>query len=110
MTKLDPAIIEAASCQTLAGKERGPKARASRVIRALADHMPEEAVEESAKLIAQWIGYKWEGLPDIDISDKYPDWAFDGIGTKTMQGGKPAIRKIVREALAAFLKRCGDME
>ena len=57
--------------------------------------------DEPAKLLAEWIGYSWDGLRNEDISDKWPDWAFNGIGRKHMQGGKPALRKIATAMIAA---------
>ncbi len=68
---------------------------------AIAEPNSAEHVEEAAKLLCSWIGYAWEGCGDMDISDEYPDWAYNGIGTKDMQGGKPALRKIARAMLAA---------
>ena len=41
------AVIDAASCQTRSGVERGPEARARRVINAIADHLPDSAVREA---------------------------------------------------------------
>lgn len=57
-------------------------------------------VEDGAKIIADWIGYAWEGLGDRDISAEFPDWAYDGIMSLQMQGGKPALRKVAAAILA----------
>ncbi len=61
----------------------------------------ESHVEAAAKVLADWIGYDWEGLGDRDISPEYPDWAYNGIGDLGMQGGKPALRKVVLAMLSA---------
>lgn len=61
---------------------------------------PDGAVEDGAKILAKWLGYDWDGLSDRDISDNYPDWAFNGIGHKGLQGGKPALRKVAASILA----------
>jgi len=52
------AVIKEASCQTRSGVERGPEARARRVILALADDLPESAVEVA---LVQYHGKYWQG-------------------------------------------------
>lgn len=66
----------------------------------LAPEVDVDAVEEGAKIIASWIGYAWDGLGERDISDQYPDWSYNGIGSRGMQGGRPALRKIAAKILA----------
>jgi hypothetical protein len=63
--------------------------------------IPDSVVEAAAKEIAAWINYAWDGLHDRDISGQYPDWCYNGIGDLSMQGGKPALRRIARAALTA---------
>jgi hypothetical protein len=65
-------------------------------------------IEEGAKVLAQWIRYAWDGLPDQDISAEYPDWSYNGIGSLSMQGGKPALRKVAAAILALAATRSGS--
>lgn len=58
--------------------------------------------EQIAREIAKWIRYSWDGLGDMDISDKYPDWSRNGIGDLHMQGGKPALFKLARRIVSAI--------
>ena len=51
--------------------------------------------DAGAKILADWFGYAWDGLDDRDISERYPDWT----PSRSLQGGKPALRKIVRRIL-----------
>ena len=67
--------------------------------------MDDEMVETGAKLIAGWINYSWEGLGERDNSSEYPDWAFNGIGSLHMQGGKPACRRLAKAILQAALTK-----
>lgn len=64
-----------------------------------------EVVEEGAKILAKWIGYAWDGLSDRDISAEYKDWAYSGSGALSMQGGKPALRKVAAAILALAATR-----
>jgi len=57
--------------------------------------------DAGARILASWLGYSWGGLRDNDISDQHKDWSFDGIGFSSMQGGKPALRRIVQAILSA---------
>lgn len=62
----------------------------------------DEMVEAAAKIVCAWLNTSWDGLSDRDISDKFPDWAYPVYGP-SLQGGKPALRKIMRAALEAAL-------
>lgn len=62
----------------------------------------DEMVEAAAKIVCAWLNTSWDGLSDRDISDKFPDWAYPVYGP-SLQGGKPALRKIMRAALEATL-------
>lgn len=64
-----------------------------------------EVIEEGAKVLAHWIRYAWDGIPDQDISAEYPDWSYNGIGSLRMQGGKPALRKVAAAILALAATR-----
>ena len=66
------------------------------VVRRVAD------VDAAARILATWIGYSWDGLSDRDISAEYPDWARNGIGDLHMQGGKPALRRVVTAILTTY--------
>jgi len=57
--------------------------------------------EAAARVLAEWFGYAWDGLHDRDISNRYPDWVYDGIGGKKFQGGRPALRRVAQAMLAA---------
>lgn len=57
-------------------------------------------LEAAGAILAKWLGYSWNGLSKDDISDRFPDWAFNGVGHKSLQGGRPAIRKVLGEILA----------
>jgi len=74
MSNLPEACIEAASCQTRTGVERGPEARASRVILALAENLPEHSIGKALS-------------------------AFYANGVETC-----STREAIRAAIAAFLK------
>jgi len=70
----------------------------------------DEMVEVAAKIVCSWLNKSWDGLSDEDISDKFPDWAYPVYGP-SLQGGKPALRKIMRAALEAALgagPKCGN--
>jgi len=56
-----------------------------------------EMIEAGARLLAEWLGYSWEGLPDKDISGEWRDWTQDG---RKLQGGNPALRKIAAKILS----------
>ncbi len=56
--------------------------------------------EAAAQVLAGWLGYAWDGLHDRDISNRYPDWVYDGIGGKKFQGGRPALQRIAQAMLA----------
>lgn len=58
-------------------------------------------VEAAAKVICAWIRYSWDGVEERDISDRFSDWAYNGVGSLGMQGGKPALRRVARAALEA---------
>lgn len=60
-----------------------------------------EQIEAAARVLARWINYAWDGLHDRDISAEFPDWAYNGIGSLSMQGGKPALRRVAREMMEA---------
>lgn len=74
--------------------EMGNLHRAITEFEAVCKAPSDEAVEAAAKKLCSWIGYAWEGVGEMDISNDYPDWCSDG-----MQGGKPALRKISRAML-----------
>lgn len=57
--------------------------------------------EAPARVLAEWLGYAWDGLHDRDISNRYPDWVYDDIGGKKFQGGRPALRRVAQAMLAA---------
>jgi hypothetical protein len=57
-------------------------------------------VEEASKLLSEWLGYAWDGLGDRDISADWPDWTY-GFSGRSLQGGKPAVRRIVSRVLEA---------
>jgi len=63
----------------------------------------EESLEKAAQDLAGWLGYDWDGLDDRDISAQFPDWSVNGIGHLSMQGGKPALRKIVAKMFATYV-------
>ena len=67
-----------------------------------------EVIEEGAKILAKWIGYAWDGLGERDISADYRDWSYNGIGALSMQGGKPALRKVASSILARAATRSGS--
>ncbi len=67
----------------------------------MSDEFPAETVESVARIFAKWINYSWEGLSDRDISDRFPDWAYNGIGDLGYQGGKPGLRKLALAVLRA---------
>ena len=48
----------------------------------------------AAKVLADWLGYSWDGLPDRG-SDGFPDWAYDGNGRKRYQGGKEGLLRLL---------------
>jgi len=54
-----------------------------------------DTIEAGAKILAAWLGYSWEGMPDRDISDRFRDFARPG----EFQGGKPALRKMAARIL-----------
>lgn len=53
-------------------------------------------VEAAARVIGAWVRHDWDGLRDQDISDRFADWH-----GSTLQGGKPALRRVARSALEA---------
>ncbi|QWY83684.1 hypothetical protein [Rhizobium phage RHph_X2_26] len=69
-------------------------------VKSLLDLPGGDAVEAGAMILADWLGLAWDGLADRDISDMWPDWSFDGLGRKNMQGGQPALRKVAARVLA----------
>jgi hypothetical protein len=66
-------------------------------------------VDAAARILATWIGYSWDGLSDRDISAEYPDWARNGIGDLHMQGGKPALRRVVTAILTTYSVPTGGL-
>lgn len=62
-----------------------------------------KALEAAAIELSSWIRCGWEYLDDIDISDRFPDWACNGIGHLHMQGGRPAVRKAAARVITAYL-------
>lgn len=81
MTKLNPAIIKAAGFKV--GVHSARPERVCRVIRALADHMPEEAIQNAQEV------YRDACNSSSNVAE------YDAA---------------LKEAIAAFLKRCGEME
>jgi hypothetical protein len=57
-------------------------------------------VEQAAKLLSEWLGYDWDGLGDRDISAEWPDWTY-GFNGRSLQGGKPAVRRMAARVLDA---------
>jgi hypothetical protein len=68
---------------------------------------PGECVEQASKLLSEWLGYAWDGLGDRDISADWPDWTY-GFNGRSLQGGKPAVRRIVERVLDAANARTTD--
>lgn len=62
-----------------------------------------KALEAAAIELASWARYDWEYLDERDISDRFPDWASNGIGHLHMQGGRPAVRKAATKIITAYL-------
>lgn len=76
-----------------------PKPPMSAAEKEASDRVP--GCEAPARVLAEWLGYAWDGLHDRDISNRYPDWVYDDIGGKNFQGGRPALRRVAQAMLAA---------
>jgi hypothetical protein len=63
------------------------------------------ALDAAAETLAAWLGLAWEGLHDSDISGDWPDWSWNGIGQKQMQGGRPALRRVAQKMMEAARAR-----
>ena len=63
--------------------------------------MTDKAIEAAAKILCSWLNKSWDGLSDEDISNRFPDWSYPIYGPR-LQGGKPALIKIMRAAIAAY--------
>jgi len=64
--------------------------------------MTDDQIEAGARVLAKWLGYKWEGLEKEDISDTWSDWT---ALRRDLQGGQPALRKIVMKIVEAMEKK-----
>ena len=64
--------------------------------------MPDTDTDAGAKIIAEWLGYSWDGLRDESaVRRGYTEWAFNGIGQKQYQGGKEGLRELARRVAEA---------
>lgn len=55
-------------------------------------------LDEGAKALAKWIGYKWEGITEGRIGDRgFDQWCFNGMGHKQFQGGKQDLRDLAKK-------------
>lgn len=71
------------------------EAAAREVVAALAVAPPAESDPyAAAKVLAEFIGYSWEGLTPDARPQGYPMWGYNGIGQKNYQGGKNGLREI----------------
>lgn len=58
---------------------------------------PEDILRtERAKLVADFIGYKWDGLPE---KSALFTWVHNGGGTRNYQGGKESIYNLVNDIM-----------
>lgn len=64
--------------------------------------MPDDRNDAAAKIIAEWIGYSWEGLRDDSIKPRgFKEWSYNGIGDLRFHGGKEDLRELARKVAAA---------
>lgn len=82
-----------------------PKPPMSAAEKEASDRVP--GCEAPARVLAEWLGYAWDGLHDRDISNRYPDWVYDDIGGKKFQGGRPALRRVAQAMLATATVKSG---
>jgi hypothetical protein len=60
--------------------------------------MSDTTDDAGAKLLAEWMGYSWEGLSDGRIGDRgFPQWPASGH----YQGGKQDLRDLAAAIVAA---------
>lgn len=60
--------------------------------------------DAGAKVLAEWIGYSWDGLREGRIADRgFRQWTTNGIGHTLYQGGRQDLRDLASKIVNAEL-------